>query len=260
LDTLSSFVMGAIERVFASPDLMVYLAGAMFILGYLTINQVALRLLILLGTAFYIAYYASAATEPLWSAIYLSLAQGLATFIGMMILLGQRSRWAIPARMRDLYPQFAHLPPGDFATLMRHAKRYVVEEDTAVTHEGGPSQNVVYIISGYAQVTKRGESFRLPPGVFIGEVAYLLGRPSAATNVLMPGAEVLRWSKRDLDRACARSPRFRVILEAALARDMAAKVAMAVAPRDLRSLRAKEEGLKAPGARDDAKPAVSQRA
>ncbi|KMW58546.1 Cyclic nucleotide-binding domain protein [Candidatus Rhodobacter oscarellae] len=216
------------------PDFFVYAAGALFITGYLIINQVILRLIVIFGTFFYIAYYATVAEAPLWGAIYMSSAQGTALLIGLLILVGRNTRLAIPRRFQDLYPRFSHLPPGDFRALMRRGRRYMTETEEVLGREGAPVDRLVYVISGVGQVRKRGERFTVPPGVFIGEVAYLMNRGSAATTTLPEGSEIIAWDKAVLDAASAKSPRFRLALEAAISRDMAAKVALAVAPGDMR--------------------------
>ncbi len=215
------------------PEVLVYVAGGSFVLAYLIINQVILRLIVTFGTATYIMYYATVGETPLWGAIYASLAMGAANLIGLAALLARRSRLIIPAEHRDLYPRFAHLPPGDFRALMRYGRRYVTPNEEVLGVEGAPVDHLAYIISGRAQVTKRDVFFELPPGVFVGEVAYMLGRNSAATTVLPEGAELVRWDTGVLTRVGRRNPRFKLALEAAISRDMAAKVALAVAPGDL---------------------------
>ena len=213
------------------PDVLIYLAGGSFVLGYLIINQVILRTMVLIGTLIYILYYATVADQPLWGAIYTSVAMGLANLIGLGLLFVRRSKLAIPEAHRDIYPRFVQLSPGDFRSLMRHAHRFRTLDEEVLTTQGQPVSHLSYIISGNAQVTKRDTFFELPPGVFVGEVAYLQGTPSAATTVLPEGSELLQWKVQDLARIGARNPRFKLAIEAAISRDMAAKVAQAVAPQ-----------------------------
>jgi len=223
------------QELFTSPDVLVFIAGGCLVLGYLIINQVLLRMMVLMGTLFYIAYYATAAAEPLWPAIYLSIAQGSATLIGLALLSARKSRLAIPHGFKDLYPRFSQLPPGDFRALMRLGRRYVTDEEEVLGREGVPVERLVYIISGNARVRKRGEDFELPPGLFIGEVAMTLNTGSAATTILPAGSEIIVWDKTELEHAGEKKPRFKLALQAALSHDMARKVALAVAPGDMRA-------------------------
>lgn len=213
-----------------SPQALVYVAGGLYAIGYLIINQVILRAFVLVGTAFYILYYATVEATPLWEAIWVSVVLGTANLIGMASLFLRNSELAIPAEHRDIYPRFSGLPPGDFRALMSVARRYTTVAEQMLTEEGKPVDKLVYIISGATEVSKRGERFRLPPGLFLGEVAYLTGQPSAATTVLEPGSEILEWSVDELNRQAKRANRFKLALESMISRDLAVKVAVAVAP------------------------------
>lgn len=213
-----------------SPEALVYLAGGCYILGMLIINQVALRLMVLTGTCFYMLYYATVAEDPLWEALYISVMIGLANIIGLAGLLAGRSRWAIPRAHSDIYAHFPSISPGDFRTLMRHAKRFVVDQEMILTEEDTPVTRLFYVVSGRTEVVKKGDRFEVPSGVFVGEVAYLTGHRASATTTLLPGSEVLEWLSLDLHATSARSSRFKLALESVLSLDLAQKVAMSVAP------------------------------
>ena len=216
-----------------TPEALVVLAGGTFVLGYLTINQVALRVFVLIGTLLYIWYYATVADHPLWEAIYTSMAMGAANLFGLASLMAQRSRIVVPRRHRDIYPLFSNLTPGDFRSLVARAERFTTIDDVELASEGGDTQHLYYIISGSARVDKLGAQFSLPSGTFVGEVAFLTGRHSAATTILLAGSEVLRWNYDDLRQRSGKSSRFKLALEAMIASDLAAKVSLAVAPANL---------------------------
>lgn len=217
-----------------SPGALVYLAGALYVVGLITINQILLRLLILTGTSVYIIYYATVAETPLWEAIYVSMLIGAANLIGLTSLLARKSRLAIPRAYADLYASFPPLPPGDFRGLMKLARRYRVDDERQVTVEGQAGSRLYYVISGATRVQKGESEFILPPNFFLGEIAFLIGEPSSASTWLEPGAEVLEWRFDDLHRKCKRSTRFRLALEAAISVDLARKVARAVGPNAIR--------------------------
>ena len=183
-----------------SAETLVLLAGITYVLGCLTINQVILRLLILVGTGLYIWYYAIAADEPLWTAIWTSLAIGCATFAGLIALIGRNSPLMIPKTHRDIYPQFHDMVPGGFRVLVRMGRRYIVEQDTVITTEGEPVLKLHFVTSGAMSAEKKGVAFTLPPKIFVGEVAFMMGRASSATTVLKAGSEVLEWDVAELNR------------------------------------------------------------
>lgn len=216
-------------KTLVSPDLLVLLAGVSFILGYLIINQIILRVLCLTGTFLYIWYYAVAAEEPLWTAIWTSVAMGMANLFGIASLLIRSSPIVVPSEHKDIYPRFKTLPPGDFRDIVKRAKRYVQPDRVKITAEAQPVDRLYYVLEGGAEAEKKGHFFHLPNNIFIGEVAFLTGRESSATTFLDPGSEVLEWDLTDLEKACKKD-RFRLALEALISKDLASKVALAVAP------------------------------
>lgn len=208
-----------------TPENLVYLAGAFYVAGLAITNQIILRLFILTGTCVYLIYYSVIADSPLWEAIYVSLLIGLANIGGLTSLIARRSRLAIPREHADIYDGFPNLPPGDFRALMRLAKRYTVAQDKQVTVEGESGRKLYFVLNGTTLVRKGGKAFALPPNLFLGEVAFLTGVPSSASAWLETGSEVLEWRFDDLRRKCARNPRFKLALEAAISVDLADKVA-----------------------------------
>ena len=214
----------------STPELLAYIAGAFYVLGLLIINQVTLRLMVLAGTGFYILYYFTVADDPLWEAIYISVLIGTANVYGLISLLARNSKWAIPRAHKDIYDHFPGLPPGDFRTLVRMAKRGIADKDIKLTTQDTPLTKLYYVIDGETAVTKNEDKFRVPGGTFVGEVAYLMGKPASASTRLLPGAEYLEWSALDLRNASGRSARFKLALESVLSMDLAQKVSRSVAP------------------------------
>jgi hypothetical protein len=212
-------------------EMLVYAAGACLVLGFLIINQIALRLMLMMGIGFYILYNWTVADTPLWDAIFFSAMIGLANMLGLLALEARKSRLAIPRAHRDIYDNFPNLPPGDFRTLMRHAKRYKLDEPTTLTIEGAPTNRLFFTLSGETRITKKHDAFTMPPGIFVGEVAFLTHRCASATTLMRKGSEVLEWSAEDLRRASIKSTRFKMALEATLSLDLAQKVAHSVAPK-----------------------------
>lgn len=216
--------MDSVLNVLTAANL-VYLAGAFYILGLAITNQIILRLFILAGTSIYVIYYSIIADPPLWPAIYVSLLIGAANVGGLTSLIARRSKLAIPRVHADIYNDFPRLPPGDFRALMKLARRYKVTADKQITWEGTPGTKLYFVLKGSTLVRKGEQAFVLPPKLFLGEIAFLTEVPSSASTWLEEGAEVLEWRFDDLRKRCARSPRFKLALEAAISLDLADKVA-----------------------------------
>ena len=195
------------------PDILVLAAGLSFLIAYMYINQVMLRLIVLLGTGFE------------------------ANIIGLSILIGAKSRIALPSAFTDIYdrcPGFQDLPPGDFRMLMKTARRYTSDTEITLTKEHQRGEKLFFIVDGGVRADKLGLSFDLPSQIFVGEVAYLLNRNSAATTILKAGSEVIEWEFNKLRAGSRKKSRFKLALEALISRDLAQKVSLAVAPDSIR--------------------------
>lgn len=212
------------------PEYLVMSAGVIYIFAFLIINQIALRSILLVGSAFYIWYYAIVADEPLWAAIITNVGISGANVVGLAILLFRNSKISIPRQHADIYPAFSLLPPGDFRTLMGLCTRRVVAEETQMTREGAPVETLYFVLNGQTTACKRGESFKLPEKIFIGEVGYLTGDGASATTTLAAGSEILEWDVARLRRKAKRNVRFNLALDALISKDLAAKVALAGGP------------------------------
>lgn len=223
---------------------LAWIAGGLYALGYLIINQVILRLLVLVGTGFYVWYYWVVGDAPLWDAVWVSVVLGFANIIGLIYLMFHRSPLYVPREHLDLYnDKFAQMPPQEFRRLMCIGERRVLTEDHILTYEGQPVSQMHYIVGGTTTIEKLGEVFKVPPGFLVGEVAYLTGRRSSATTYVPEGSEMITWTFDDLQRVARRKPRFKLALEAMISHDLAGKVTIAVAPhtRDWSVERAKQE-------------------
>ena len=213
-----------------TPSFWVALAGGLFTLGYLIIHQVRLRLVMLAGSFCYIVYYATAADEPLWGAIYGSILMITANLIGLAALLWRNAMWSLPRGHKDIFPLFGPMRLGDFRALMALGERYRAQDKHQITTENAPLDNLYFMASGKVQVTKFGSTFHMEGPLFAGEVAYLLNGDSSATTIVLEGAEIIRWDRQTLDKAIAKSRRIKLALDAMISKDLATKVSFAVAP------------------------------
>jgi len=173
-----------------TPSVLIALAGGLFTLGYLIINQMLLRIMILAGSLAYIAYYWTVADAPLWGAIYTTCIMMAANLIGMASLLLRNASFSIPRGFDDIYPSFAPLLPGDFRALMRLCKRKTFDKETTISREAAPQDSIYFIVHGLPRATKLGTTFQLAERIFVGEVAYLTGKGASATTIVPAGTEV----------------------------------------------------------------------
>lgn len=217
------------EEIF-TPAFYITAASSLFIVGYLIINQVILRLVMMVGNFSYIAYYATAADTPLWGAIYGTVVMICANIVGLCALHLRNASFSIPGQHSDIYDLFTPARPGDFRALMRLGERRIVTRETVLTQENMPIDELFFIVKGAARVVKGGMAFSVPGPTFTGEVAYLLDRNSVATTIVPAGTEIITWKTETLRRVTKRKPRIKLALDAIISRDLAMKVSHAVPP------------------------------
>lgn len=208
-----------------NPGLLVHFASFFFIAGFLVRNQLILRIMLLIGTASYILYYAIAPGGPLWEAILASVLQGLANGVVILMILLDRTTFRLDDEERNMFQRIGTLSPGEFRQLLRRGEWVAGDGATPITEEGKEVRHLYYVLVGDSTVRKGEKRFTIPSGNFVGEVAYTLGTPASATVVPAEGARYMRWAHADMNRLERKAPAIRMALQRVLNRDMAAKVA-----------------------------------
>lgn len=210
-------------------DLLVIIAGFLQALGFVIIDQIRLRILVLLSTALYLTYYLIVADTPLWGAFVASSAIGVANLFGLFQLLTRDSLWRITPNNRPLLAHFPSIPPGEVRRLLDLASRRNVQHPQNLTIEGKTSPRLFLLISGGCIVEKSGTRFDIMAPCFVGEVAYLTNDPASATVIAQPGAHVLEWNIDSLSQVGRRHQRLKLALDAMISNDLAHKVKRSVA-------------------------------
>lgn len=204
---------------------LVHIAMIGYVLGFLFRDQVILRVLILGGTLFYLAYYYLHPEQPLWGAIFASSMIFAANFIGLIALLYSRLPIGISAQHWPIFEALSGLEPGEFRRLMKLGVMRRAEVETLLTKEGEPLEHVYFVVSGAPKGLKDGVAFNLPGGEFVGEISFMIDGPATATVTLPEGGVYYEWRKEALRKAMDRAPGLSHAFEALIGRDLARKMA-----------------------------------
>lgn len=207
---------------------LVHLAMLGYVLGFLFRDQVILRLLVLSGTCFYISYYYFHPAEPLWGAIFASVAIGSATLIGLLRVIYSRLEIGISAQHWPIFETLKGLEPGEFRRLIRIGEVVREEAPVQLTEDGVRAEHLYFIISGDAEGEKSGNRFPLSSGEFVGEIGFIMDAPASATVRLPNGGVFVRWPVDALRREGERCPKLQAAFEALIGRDMARKFSQGV--------------------------------
>lgn len=216
------------------PQWLIYIGAGLLLIGYSIRDELRLRVLIVLSTLFYIAYYLLLPSGPMWDPIVTSV-----LFVAINCwVLGQialeRTTLRLTEDEKALFDAFETLTPGQFRRLLKLAKwhRASDPDGTVLVREAEPSGALFYIFDGEISVEKQGRPFRLPAHNFVGEVAYVLDRKTTTTAVAPEGVRYVEWDADALRRLSSQRPLLGNALNALLTRDLAKKLTASYRPDD----------------------------
>jgi hypothetical protein len=206
-------------------EYLVYLAFAFALAGYLARDELWLRLLMLLASVNYLAYYYTVTEEPLWNAILTSGTLAFVNFVMIGIVILERTTFAMSRQVAAIFRSFDMLTPGQFRRIMRYGTVRTADDTVRLTTEGMRVEKLYYVTAGTVIVTKEGRRTEIPPRIFVGEIAYATGNVASATVELAPGSVWVEWDQDRLRRLARRFPALGVALVAQFNADLLGKVA-----------------------------------
>jgi hypothetical protein len=206
-------------------EYFVYLAFFLALAGYLARDELWLRLLMLLASVCYVAYYATIADPPLWEAIVTSSTLAAVNIIVIGIVIIERTTLAMSQQIASIYRSFNMLTPGQFRRIMRYGTVRTAEDVERLTTEGMHVEKLFYVTEGTVVVTKDGRRTEVGARIFVGEIAYATGNLASATVEVLPGSVWVEWEQERLRRLTRRFPALGVALMAQFNVDLLGKVA-----------------------------------
>ncbi len=207
-----------------SAGVFVQLALLCYVLGLLTRNELLLRVLLLVGTIFYIIYYYFVSDVPLWDAIWSSAVIGAVNLLVMFQIFVERTTVGMSAKMLELYRFFPTLNPGQFRKIMKTASWVKAEDNTKICEKGVRLNHLFLVASGDMVLQKDGIEIAIGPGNFVGEISYLIDGPATADVIAPKGTEFVRWERKQLSAQLQKSAALSNGLSALFNRDIALKL------------------------------------
>jgi len=204
---------------------LVHLAAAIQIVGFLVRDQVILRIMILIGTCLYIAYYYVEPVVPLWDAIICGVLMGVANLYMIIQLLADRRPGIFDEEDLLIYGAIRQIAPGEFRRLLKRAEKGQASDDLVLTSEGKVPEYLYFLLGGEVTLSKDNASSHLQAPMFIGDIAYILNQPASATTTMRKGGRYTRWRSSELRAYLAKQERLQGALEVAFNRDLASKLA-----------------------------------
>jgi len=106
------------------------------------------------------------------------------------------------------------------------------EPGQAITTQGQPVKDLVYIASGVAQVENAGRIVAVcGPGDYIGELSFLTGEPASATTMAVKPLRALAFDQGQLHQAITSDSAIRRAMESGLNRNLVGKLVRSNTPQ-----------------------------
>ena len=199
--------------------------------GYIARDELVLRLLVVLGLACDITFYATLADPIFPPIISNTILMSINLFVVSLVLL-ERTTFAMSAREKGLYAAFPALSPGQFRKISRLARYEENEAEVRILTEGAPVERLYYIEGDLFFVAKGGSRAAARGHAFAGEIGLLTDRPASASVDLPAGTPHVVWDISAVKALINRNRSIRNALVAQFALDLAGKVAFSIpAPR-----------------------------
>jgi hypothetical protein len=206
---------------------LVHLAAIFTMVCYLFRDQIKLRIFAVLGDAVLSAYYFLAFPVPLWNALTWSIANVAINLVMILVLLREHRMSLLSDNEMMLFRCLDTLTPGQFRKLLKLASFHDNEAPATLTQQGEKPDKLYYVLDGKVKIGKDDRSLEAEPKTFIGEVAFLRGRPASATVTTAEKSLYVSWNTGDLHSLLRRNEELKNAFRRLLSDDMADKVARA---------------------------------
>ena len=92
----------------------------------------------------------------------------------------ERTTLALSENEKQLYEHFKTLNPGQFRKVLKSAEWITADQETKICTENGKADNLYFLFDGNALIKRQSNSFEIPDGCFLGEIAFITDGPYTA--------------------------------------------------------------------------------
>jgi hypothetical protein len=207
-----------------------WLAAALFFAGSSLRDMFWLRGFLVLGSLCAALYFLLVADIPLWDGIIAAIALAAVNLWYLLTTNRSNRRFDLSAEEMMLYARLPGITPGEFKELLSIARWRNSQTATTLTQEGKMPEALHYVLEGQVSVSKGEKTFSVGPHAFIGELAFLRGKPATATTAAQPGSLIVSWKQDALRNLMKSNEGIRRAIDSLLSVDMAEKIARTAPP------------------------------
>jgi len=207
-------------------SLLVHLANALYLVSYAVKEILWLRVLtVLAGVMTLVATLEADARAPtaayVWQGVFFVI--NVARLV--QLVLERRPVRLAPELQRLADGVLRQLRPREIVRLVGIGEVRDHAPGERVVRRGEPLACLVIVLAGTARVVRDdAAAVELAHGAFVGELAYLTGKPPAADVVAATALKVVRWPSAALRAYLAARPDVRTAIQSVLAADLADKL------------------------------------
>jgi CRP-like cAMP-binding protein len=206
-------------------DYLIHFANVLFVASYSVRDILWLRVLTIVATVSLLPYYYTRPT-PLteaiaWNVLFLAI-----NGWQLWRLVLERRPVRLSLEQQRLYELgFSSLSPREFVKLASIGTWETIAADTTIVENGQALARLTFIVDGSMRVETEGEVRNLlAAGQFVGEVAYVTGKPACASVISTVSCRVIAWEHAPLRAFLAANPNTRASLQNVIGSDLAAKL------------------------------------
>jgi hypothetical protein len=203
----------------------VHYGALLYLVCFIFRDQILLRSFAIAGDLANTVYFYGGTGTALWAPLFWCMMNISINLVMIGIILNDQRHAGMSDDELSLFRKLDALTPGDFRKLIRIGKWHRAPAETVLTEQTKEVDRLFYVLEGDIDIEKSGRSIHSPAGLFIGEIAFLRGRPATATVKVGEGAHYFEWRKSDLQRLFDKQPDLRNAFASLLNADMAEKVA-----------------------------------
>jgi len=201
-----------------------FIALAFQSMGFLVRDELWLRLLILCGTCFYQLYYFFGYDHPETRMMITSGVLGVINFAMIIVLIFERTTFAMSEEMARVYRSFPTLNPGQFRRVMKAGVTKTAPVGEVLVTDGAPLKRLLLVTKGQVVISKSDVEYHAKASVFIGEVSFLRQGSASATVKVSEDATYVEWKHSDLRQMMKKSAAMNNALIALFSAELAGKV------------------------------------
>jgi CRP-like cAMP-binding protein len=217
--------MGELATIFSLSNWPGHLSYVLIAVSYWLTDIFWLRLVAIVGLSLEILYFALAGgdlrTGIGWDVIFIAI-----NAYQLYRLVQARLALRLPEAERELLRSvLAGLKDAQIMRLLSAGEFREIAQGTKLAEEDQPLDMLFFICEGSAGVTISGRNIsQLEKGNFIGEVAFLTGRPATATVIAGDGLRALVFEKAALNKLFSKEAEVAGLIYQLLGRELAHKI------------------------------------